>query len=154
MVIASGIQAPDFSLPDENNINHSLSDFLGVPVVLYFYPKDDTPGCTTEACDFRDNYNEYMNSGLVVIGVSPDSPISHAKFKAKYSLPFMLLADIDHAVCNLYGVWALKKNYGHVYEGVVRTTFLIDASGCISKVFEKVSPTGHSALVIDAAKKL
>jgi peroxiredoxin Q/BCP len=154
MPIVSGIPAPDFSLPDENNVNHRLSDYLGQPIVLYFYPKDDTAGCTTEACNFRDDYSAYMNSGLVVIGVSPDSAQSHAKFKAKYQLPFLLLADEGHRVCDKYGVWGPKKFMGREYEGVVRTTFLIDSSGYISKVFEKVRPAEHSAEVLEAAKKL
>jgi thioredoxin-dependent peroxiredoxin len=154
MPIASGIQAPDFSLPDENNVTCQLSDFRGQPVVLYFYPKDDTPGCTTEACNFRDDYSAYLNSGLVILGVSPDTPRSHAKFKAKYSLPFPLLADEGHAVCEKYGVWGIKKNYGRTYDGVFRTTFLIDSNGRVAKVFENVKPAEHSSEVLDAVKKL
>jgi peroxiredoxin Q/BCP len=154
MPIVSGIPAPDFSLPDENNVNRSLSDYFGQPIVLYFYPKDDTAGCTTEACNFRDDYSAYINSGLVVIGVSPDSTQSHAKFKAKYQLPFTLLSDEGHKVCNMYGVWGPKKFMGRDYEGVMRTTFLIDSSGNISRVFEKVRPAEHSAEVLEAAKKL
>ncbi len=154
MPISSNIQAPDFTLPDENNINHSLSDFRGRSVVLYFYPKDDTPGCTTEACGFRDNYDAYVNADLLILGVSPDSPESHAKFKNKYSLTFTLLADDAHKVCEQYGVWGLKKNYGREYEGVFRTTFLIDPKGRIAKVFENVRPSEHSAEVLQAAKDL
>ena len=154
MAIASGNQAPDFSLPDENNHNRRLSDFHGRPVVLYFYPKDDTPGCTTEACNFRDDYSAYVNADLVVLGVSPDSPKSHAKFKAKYSLPFPLLGDVGHIICSKYGVWGPKKSYGREYEGVLRTTFLIDSNGCIAKVFENVRPAEHSAEVLEAAKNL
>ena len=154
MPISSGLQAPDFSLPDENNVIRRLSDFRGRPVVLYFYPKDDTPGCTTEACNFRDEYLNYVNADLAILGVSPDSPKSHAKFKAKYSLPFLLLSDEGHKVCNEYGVWGPKKNYGREYEGVRRTTFLIDSIGCVAKVFENVRPAEHSAEVLEAAKKL
>ncbi len=154
MPISSGIQAPAFSLPDENNIIRRLADFRGRPVVLYFYPKDDTPGCTTEACNFRDDYSTYVNADLVVLGVSPDSPTSHAKFKAKYSLPFPLLADNGHKVCDEYGVWGPKKFMGRGYEGVMRTTFLIDPNGRVAKVFENVRPAEHSAEVLEAAKNL
>jgi len=154
MSLLSGIQAPDFSLPDENNITRRLSDFHGRKVVLYFYPKDDTPGCTTEACGFRDDYSAFMKADLVVLGVSPDSVQSHKKFKEKYSLPFPLLADEGHKVCSEYGVWGPKKNYGRVYEGVLRTTFLIDPNGRVAKVFEKVRPAEHSEEVLEAAKNL
>jgi peroxiredoxin Q/BCP len=154
MPISSGIQAPDFSLLDEGNADRRLSDFRGRPVVLYFYPKDDTPGCTTEACNFRDDYSAYVNADLVVLGVSPDSPKSHAKFKEKYSLPFPLLADDGHKVCDEYGVWGPKKFMGRGYEGVMRTTFLIDSNGRIAKVFENVRPAEHSIEVLEAAKML
>ena len=154
MTIPSGVQAPDFSLPDENNITRRLSDFRGRTVVLYFYPKDDTQGCTTEACAFRDDYSDYVKADLVVLGVSPDSAKSHAKFKEKFKLPFPLLADDGHKVCAEYGVWGPKKFMGRGYEGVLRTTFLIDSNGRIAKVFEKVRPAEHSAEVLDAAKKL
>jgi thioredoxin-dependent peroxiredoxin len=154
MPISPGIQAPDFSLPDENSVTRRLSDFRGRPVVLYFYPKDDTPGCTTEACNFRDDYSVYVNADLVILGVSPDSTQSHAKFKAKYSLPFPLLADDGHKICTKYGVWGPKKFMGRGYEGVIRTTFLIDSSGRIAKVFENVRPAEHSVEVLDAAKRL
>jgi thioredoxin-dependent peroxiredoxin len=154
MAIVPGTQAPDFSLPDENNVTRQLSDFHGRPVVLYFYPKDDTAGCTAEACGFRDDYASYVNSDLVIIGVSPDSPRAHAKFKTKYSLPFSLLADEGHVVCEKYGVWGLKKFMGRTYEGVLRTTFLIDSDGRIAKVFKNVRPAEHAAEVIGAAKKL
>ncbi len=154
MPISSGMQAPEFSLPDENNAVRRLSDFRGRPVVLYFYPKDDTPGCTTEACNFRDDYSTYVNADLVILGVSPDSPQSHAKFKEKYSLPFSLLADDGHKVCDEYGVWGPKKFMGRGYEGVMRTTFLIDSNGRVAKVFENVRPAEHSVEVLEAAKKL
>ncbi len=152
MPITSGIQAPEFSLPDETGAVRSLSEFRGRPVVLYFYPKDDTPGCTTEACNFRDDYSQYTNAKITILGVSPDSPQSHAKFKAKYGLPFPLLADDGHKVCELYGVWGVKKNYGREYNGVFRTTYLIDEAGKIVHVFENVKPAGHSAEILAELK--
>ncbi len=144
MTLTEGIKAPDFELPDETNQPRKLSDFKGKTVVLYFYPKDDTPGCTVEACSLRDDYSEYDKAGVVILGVSPDSPKSHAKFKSKYNLPFSLLADEKHQVCQLYGVWGRKKAMGREYDGVFRTTFLIDAEGKILKVFKDVKPQGHS----------
>jgi peroxiredoxin Q/BCP len=150
MPISAGIPAPDFSLLDETGAERKLSDYRGQPVVLYFYPKDDTPGCTTEACNFRDDYGQYERAGVVILGVSPDSPKKHAKFKEKYHLPFTLLADEGHEVCELYGVWGLKKFMGREYEGVYRTTFLIDAAGQIIKVFESVKPAEHSTEVLGA----
>lgn len=154
MTIKTGIPAPAISLPDENGTIRSLSDFLGRPVVLYFYPKDDTPGCTTEACNFRDDYSAYVKADVVILGVSPDQPKSHAKFKEKYALPFPLLADEGHKVCDLYGVWGLKKMMGREYDGVFRTTFLIDKNGKIARVFEQVKPAEHSAEVLEAIKSL
>lgn len=152
MPIASGIPAPEFSLPDETGVVRSLSEFHGHPVILYFYPKDDTPGCMTEACNFRDDYSQYTQAGITILGVSPDSPKSHAKFKAKYGLPFPLLADVEHKVCELYKVWGLKKAMGREYNGVFRTTFLIDEDGKIIRVFENVKPAGHSAEVLAELK--
>jgi peroxiredoxin Q/BCP len=148
MPIESGIPAPDFELPDETGTLRCLSDFQGKPVVLYFYPKDDTTGCTKEACNFRDDYSAYENADVLILGVSPDSVKSHVKFKQKYGLPFPLLADEGHKVCELYGVWGLKKLMGREYMGVLRTTFLIDAQGQIIRVFEKVRPAEHSAEVL------
>ena len=148
MPISSGIPAPEFSLPDETGTLRALSVFRGRPVILYFYPKDDTPGCTTEACNFRDDYSQYTNSGVTILGVSPDTPKSHAKFKEKFGLPFPLLADAGHKVCELYGVWGLKKQYGREYYGVLRTTFLIDQEGKITHVFENVRPAEHSEEVL------
>jgi peroxiredoxin Q/BCP len=148
MPIESGIPAPDFELPDETGTLRRLSDFQGKPVVLYFYPKDDTTGCTKEACNFRDDYSAYENADVLILGVSPDSVKSHVKFKQKYGLPFPLLADEGHKVCELYGVWGLKKLMGREYMGVLRTTFLIDAQGQIIRVFEKVRPAEHSAEVL------
>jgi peroxiredoxin Q/BCP len=152
MPILSGISAPEFSLQDESGAVRSLSEFRGQPVVLYFYPNDDTPGCTTEACNFRDDYSQYAQAGIIILGVSTDSPKSHAKFKTKYGLPFPLLADVEHKVCELYNVWGLKKNYGREYSGVFRTTFLIDEAGKIIHVFENVKPAGHSTEVLAALK--
>lgn len=152
MQLSAGVEAPDFNLADHNGTMHKLSDYRGKPVVLYFYPKDDTPGCTKEACGFRDDYDVYDKSGVVILGVSPDSPKKHTKFREKYNLPFTLLADEDHQVCDLYGTWGLKKYMGREYEGVLRTTFLIDAQGRIVKIFEKVKPEGHSAEILDALK--
>lgn len=148
MVLSSGIPAPDFELADETGALRRLYDFRGTPVVLYFYPKDDTPGCTTEACAFRDDYDQYTQAGVTILGVSPDSPRSHAKFKAKYNLPFTLLSDTNHAVCEAYGVWGRKKFMGKEYDGVFRTTFLIDTEGMILKVFENVKPDGHSQEIL------
>ena len=144
MPISSGIQAPEFSLSDETGAVRSLAEFRGRPVILYFYPKDDTPGCTTEACNFRDDYSIYEKAGVTILGVSPDTPKSHAKFKAKYHLPFPLLADAEHKVCDLYQVWGLKKAMGREYNGVFRTTFLIDEDGKIIRVYENVKPADHS----------
>jgi peroxiredoxin Q/BCP len=152
MPIKSGIPAPEFSLPDETGVTRSLSEFFGRPLILYFYPKDDTPGCTTEACNFRDDYSQYTQAGVTILGVSPDTSQSHAKFKAKYGLPFPLLADAEHKICELYGVWGTKKNYGREYQGVFRTTFLIDEKGKIIQVFEKVKPAEHSEQVLAALK--
>ena len=154
MPISSGIPAPDFSLADENNVARRLSDFRGKPVVLYFYPKDDTPGCTTEACNFRDDYSAYEKADVTILGVSPDSPGSHAKFKKKFSLPFSLLADEGHKICDQYEVWGPKKFMGREYDGVMRTTFLIDRKGNIARVFENVRPAEHSAEVISAIESI
>lgn len=154
MPISVGVAAPDFSLPDESNVIRRLSDFRGRPVVLYFYPKDETPGCTTEACNFRDNYSAYIEADVILLGVSADSPKSHAKFKEKYGLPFPLLADEDHAICEKYQVWGSKKFIGREYVGILRTTFLIDANGRVARVFEHVKPAEHSAEVLAALKAL
>jgi len=150
MPLAIGIPAPDFQLPDENGSLRTLSEFQGKRVVLYFYPKDDTPGCTTEACEFRDAYADYEKAGVVILGVSPDAPKSHTKFKEKFNLPFPLLADNDHTVCLAYGVWGRKTYMGREYDGVFRTTFLIGSDGTILKVFEGVKPAGHAAEVLAA----
>jgi peroxiredoxin Q/BCP len=150
MPLPAGIPAPDFQLPDETNTLRRLSDFRGNNVVLYFYPADDTPGCTKEACNFRDDYSAYEEAGVLILGVSPNDVKSHSKFKAKFQLPFPLLADADHRVCDLYQVWGPKKFLGRDYEGVLRTTFLIDEQGRIRKVFEQVRPAAHSKEVLSA----
>ena len=148
MPLPAGIPAPDFELLDDTNVPRRLSDFRGRNVVLYFYPADDTPGCTKEACNFRDDYSAYEQAGVVILGVSPDDVKSHVKFKKKFQLPFPLLADEGHKVCDLYGVWGPKKLMGREYDGVLRTTFLIDEAGTIVKVFEKVRPAEHSIEVL------
>jgi peroxiredoxin Q/BCP len=153
MPIKAGIPAPDFELLDDANMACKLSDFRGRYVLLYFYPKDDTPGCTKEACNFRDDYSAYQKAGVVILGVSPDSVESHVKFKKKFDLPFPLLADVGHKVCDMYGVWGPKKFMGREYEGVLRTTFLIDAQGKIARVFENVRPSEHSKEVLASVKE-
>ena len=150
MPLPAGIPAPDFELVDDTNVPRKLSDFRGKNVVLYFYPADDTPGCTREACNFRDDYSAYEKADIAILGVSPDSVKSHGKFKQKFQLPFPLLADEGHKVCDLYGVWGPKKFMGKSYEGVLRTTFLIDKDGKIVKVFESVRPAEHSREVLSA----
>ncbi len=152
MSVSIGNMAPDFTLSDETGTTRKLSDYRGQPVVLYFYPKDDTPGCTTEACNFRDDYSQYTQTGVVILGVSPDTSKSHARFKEKFHLPFTLLADEGHQVCDLYGVWGKKKMMGREYDGVFRTTFLIDRQGKLVKVFKDVKPAEHSKEVLDALK--
>jgi thioredoxin-dependent peroxiredoxin len=152
--IKVGMQAPEFSLPDENGTLHSLSDYRGKVVVLYFYPKDDTSGCTTEACNFRDDYSAYEREDVVILGVSADDEHSHLKFKTKYDLPFTLLADTGKEIVNQYGVWGVKKMYGKEYMGIFRTTFIIDNNGKIAKIFENVKPASHSSEVLEAIKAL
>jgi peroxiredoxin Q/BCP len=153
MTFTTGTPAPDFSLPDDTGSQRRLSDYRGQHVVLYFYPKDDTPGCTTEACNFRDDYSAYVEAGVTVLGVSPDTSKSHAKFKQKFELPFPLLADVDHAVCEQYGVWGKKKFMGREYLGVLRTTFVIAPDGKIKHIFENVKPAEHSAEVLATLKE-
>lgn len=144
MPISPNIPAPEFELLDDTNTKRSLAEFRGKNVILYFYPADDTPGCTKEACNFRDDYSAYEKADVVVLGVSPDSVESHVKFKKKFQLQFPLLADEDHKVCDLYGTWGPKKFLGKEYEGVLRTTFLINKDGNIQKVYENVRPAEHS----------
>ncbi len=148
MPISAGIPAPEFELLDDTNTLRKLVEFRGKNVLLYFYPADDTPGCTTEACNFRDDYSAYEKADVVILGVSPDDVKSHVKFKQKFQLPFPLLADEGHKVCDLYQVWGPKKFMGKEYEGVLRTTFLIDRNGMIARVFENVRPAQHSAEVL------
>lgn len=142
--------APDFELPSETGQTVRLSDFRGKKVVLYFYPKDMTSGCTKEACSFRDNYPQYEEQGAVILGVSPDPPQSHVRFKSKYNLPFRLLSDEHHKVAEQYGVWGQKQMYGRTYYGVLRTTFVIDEQGKVAKVFTNVKPDGHGEEVLGA----
>jgi len=152
MSIEEGQPAPDFTLPTDGGGTVSLSGLRGRKVVLYFYPKDDTPGCTTEACGFRDAMPDFSGADAVVIGISPDSPAKHDKFKAKFSLPFTLAADADHAVAEAYGVWVEKSMYGRKYMGVDRVTFLIGEDGRIARIWRKVKPAGHAAEVLAAVK--
>ena len=152
MYLKEGIPAPDFTLPDENGVDHKLSDYQGGYVLLYFYPKDDTPGCTTEACNFRDDYSHYKDAAVTILGVSPDTPASHLKFKGKYQLPFSLLSDVNHPVCELYEVWGPKKSFGREYNGVHRATYLIDPQGIIQQTFKNVSPAKHSTEVLALLK--
>jgi len=147
-----GNKAPDFISTDESGNKVSLKDFKGKKVVLYFYPKDDTTSCTAEACDFRDNFARVKKLGAVVLGVSPDSEKSHAKFKTKYELPFTLLADTEKEIVNTYGLWQEKSMYGRKYMGVVRTTFIIDEKGKITHIFEKVKVKGHVDEVLTALR--
>lgn len=140
--------APDFTLTDDSGEQVSLADFRGRKVVLYFYPKDDTPGCTKEACGFRDDHGLFLNKGAVVIGISPDDNASHTRFKAKYGLPFYLLSDPDHAVAEAYGAWGGKKMYGREYEGILRSTFVIDEEGLVVREFRNVKPEGHAREVL------
>lgn len=148
MIPQAGKQAPLFALPDQNGIEQSLEQYLGKWVVLYFYPKDDTPGCTKEACSFRDGYAELQKEGVVILGVSADSVKKHLKFAEKFSLPFPLLADEEKKVVERYGVWGTKKFMGREYEGIFRTTFLIDPKGAIAKVYEDVKPDDHAMAIL------
>ena len=133
-----GTQAPDFTLPDQNGNRHSLSDYRGKKVILYFYPMDNTPGCTKQACGFAERYPQFIEKGAVVLGISKDSVASHKKFEEKYGLPFTILSDPELVAIQAYDVWQEKKNYGKTYMGVVRTTYLIDEEGKIAKAFDKV----------------
>ena len=143
-----GDKAPNFSCKNEKGELVSLKDFKGKNLVLYFYPKDDTPGCTAEACDLRDNYQSFLSKGFEILGVSPDSEKKHQKFIDKHELPFSLLADEDHAVAEAYGVWGEKSMYGKKYMGILRTTFVIDEKGKLSNIIEKVDTKAHSKQLI------
>jgi peroxiredoxin Q/BCP len=149
-MVEEGKPAPDFELRTDAGESVKLSDFRGKPVVLYFYPKDDTPGCTTQASGIRDSYAAFEERGAVVLGISPDDEASHVKFKEKYGLPFTLLADPDHKVAEEYGVWGEKKAYGKTYLGVERSTFLIDSEGNVARVMRKVKPDTHADDVLAA----
>ncbi|MEC0093557.1 thioredoxin-dependent thiol peroxidase [Paenibacillus macquariensis] len=149
-----GQSAPTFTLMASNGEKVSLSDYLGRKVVLYFYPKNMTPGCTTEACNFRDANSDIENLGAVILGISPDEVKSHGKFIERNDLPFLLLSDVDHAVSELYGVWQLKKMYGREYLGIVRSTFLIDEDGILMKEWRKVKVAGHSEEVLTTLQLL
>lgn len=143
-MIKIGNKAPEFKLPDQNGEIHTLKQYLGKKVLLYFYPKDDTPGCTTEACNFRDGYKDFEKLGLVILGVSADSVKSHKKFAEKFDLPFPILSDEEKKVCEAYGVWGKKKFMGREYMGIARTSFLIDEKGKIEKIYEDVKSKEHA----------
>lgn len=147
--IAEGDIAPDFTTTDQSGTEHSLADYRGRQVVLFFYPKDMTPGCTIEACDFRDNHQRIVDAGGVVFGVSADSAASHRKFVAKHDLPYPLLVDDDHEICEAYGAWVGKKMFGKEFKGVQRRTVVIDGDGTIRKIFPKVKVEGHVDEVLD-----
>jgi peroxiredoxin Q/BCP len=150
MALSVGDPAPAFALPDDTGATIALDGLRGRPVVLYFYPKDDTPGCTTQACGLRDGWDRIAEHDVALFGVSPDPPDSHAAFRAKFSLPFPLLADVDHAVAEAYGVWVEKSMYGKRYMGVERSTFLIGADGRLEAIWRKVKPAEHLDLVVAA----
>jgi thioredoxin-dependent peroxiredoxin len=147
-MLKDGDRAPDFTLPDQDNNPVTLSGFKGKKVVVYFYPKDDTPGCTKEACSFRDANDLYLAKGAVVLGISADDAESHQKFRKKYNLPFHLLSDNGHQVLEQYGVWGKKNLYGKIIEGITRSTFIVDENGIIIKAFPKVNPEGHAEEVL------
>ena len=148
-MIEEGKPAPDFELQSDSGETVRLSDFLGKPVVLYFYPKDDTPGCTAEACEFRDSYETYRQRGVEILGVSPDDVASHEKFKSKYKLPFALLADPEHKTAEAYGVWGERSFAGKKYMGINRSTFVIDEEGKVARTMIGIKPAGHAAAVLD-----
>jgi thioredoxin-dependent peroxiredoxin len=147
-MLKEGNKAPQFTLTDETGAQVSLSDFAGKKVVVYFYPKDDTPGCTKEACSFRDNYDAILAKGAVVMGISPDDEASHGKFKSKFDLPFYLLADPERKAIDAFGAWGEKSMYGKTYEGVMRSTFVVGEDGTIIKAWPKVSPDEHAVEVL------
>ncbi len=147
-MIREGMAAPDFVLDSDEGASVSLASYSGKTIVLYFYPKDDTPGCTKEACGFRDAFDAILAKGAVVIGVSPDAAASHAKFRKKYGLPFVLLADPQAHVLKAYGAWGEKSMYGKKYEGVLRSTFIIGPDGMVKKAFPKVTPEGHAEEIL------
>ena len=150
----AGDKAPEFALPDDDGTVHRLADQRGRWTLVYFYPEDDTPGCTTEACQFRDLHPVTSSEGLTVWGVSPDGAASHAKFRSKFELPFTLLSDDGHKVAEAYGAWALKKNYGREYMGIVRSSFLVDGEGRVAHAWPKVKADGHAADVLETYRAL
>ena len=152
-MIQEGKPAPDFTLASDTGGEVTLSELRGSHVVLYFYPRDDTPGCTAQACGIRDAWGEFEDAGAVVLGVSPDDEASHAKFKQKYDLPFTLLADTDHEVADAYGVWGEKSYAGKTYMGVHRSTFVIDADGTVARIFPDVKPAEHADQVLEALSR-
>ena len=149
-MIQEGKKAPDFTLPSSEGGKVSLKELRGKPVVLYFYPKDDTPGCTVESCEFRDAYDVFRERGAEILGVSPDGEASHQKFKAKYGLPFPLLADPEHVAAEAYGVWVEKSMAGKTYMGINRSTFLIDSDGNVARAMLGITPAGHASEVLGA----
>jgi len=149
-MLREGTLAPEFTLVADSGQEVSLRDYRGKRVVLYFYPKDDTPGCTTEACNFRDDHSQILAAGAAVLGVSPDSVKSHDRFRSKFSLPFALLSDPEHRVAEMYGAWGEKRMYGKTYMGILRSTFVIDEEGRIIKVFPKVDVKTHSSEILEA----
>jgi peroxiredoxin Q/BCP len=149
-MVEPGSPAPSFALPNGDGDTVTLAELRGQKVVLYFYPKDDTPGCTTQACDLRDSWQAIQEAGAVVLGVSPDGPDSHTRFAQKFQLPFSLLADQDHAVAEAYGAWGEKSMYGKSYMGIIRSTVIIDDEGIVSHVFPRVKPKGHADKVLAA----
>jgi thioredoxin-dependent peroxiredoxin len=149
-VVEEGKPAPDFTLPSDGGKNVTLSQLRGQPVVLYFYPKDDTPGCTEQACGIRDAWGEFERTGAVVLGVSPDKPAEHVKFREKYGLPFSLLSDAEHEVAEQYGTWVEKTRYGKTYMGTERSTFVIDADGTVTRIMRNVKPAEHADDVLEA----
>jgi thioredoxin-dependent peroxiredoxin len=149
-MVEEGKPAPDFELTSDSGETVRLSDLKGQPVVVYFYPRDDTPGCTAQACGIRDNYETFGERGAVVLGISPDDESSHVKFKQKYGLPFTLLADPDHRVADQYGVWGERSMYGKTYMGIERSTFVIDPEGNVARVLRRVKPDTHAEQVLEA----
>jgi peroxiredoxin Q/BCP len=147
--LTEGAVAPQFTGKDQDGRMVSLKDFKGKKVILYFYPKDDTPGCTAEACNLRDNYEDLLSRGFAIVGVSPDDEKSHVKFRAKFELPFSLIADPEKTIINAYGAWGEKSMYGKTYDGVLRTTFVIDESGKIQKIINKVNTGDHTKQILE-----
>ncbi len=148
-MIAEGDPAPELTLTSDSGETLSLSDYRGKTLVLYFYPKDDTPGCTTEACEFRDAYDRFREQGVEVVGVSPDGAESHRRFREKYELPFPLLADPEHAAAEAFGVWVERKNYGRTYMGILRSTFVIGPDGTVVRALRGIKPAGHATKLLE-----